>query len=205
MKPFMFLFFVSVALISGCGVTVTAAPQPNALQRRPPQAFAPHRTTTSPVAYTPRPSTDINCMGVPDDRCRTYRNMLGPGKAITVLRVDNRPIRILPYGGILPLPRLLNGQVTALPFAGCSRRDEFGNCVFVIWAEAYDVRTMSPNTDAPAAKEMMTRPVIDPAYRTCYSTAVTIQDSWNGLPISHHWSFDKVPCGNDIYPVTAKK
>jgi len=63
--------------------------------------------------------------------CGKVRNGLGPGLAIVEIRVnDGPPVVMNPNAGTLPLPRLLDGQSTDFPWPPCTRRNQFGSCMY---------------------------------------------------------------------------
>jgi hypothetical protein len=186
MKLFTLAIIMFAAAVSGCGTAIATAPAPStASQLQTPKV--PEEVASSELA-------EQNCDGIPDGRCRTYQNMLGPNEVIVEIAFSNRRARPFPMGGRLPLPRLLYRQVTRVGLEGCDRRDENGDCIFVAWARSYETMNLAKRTDDPAMRELLTHPVEKPAYEHCYWKEVTIRQYWDGTPISHHPRFDSVPC-----------
>jgi len=196
-----------VLVLGGCGVQLANAPAvPN-----PGAAAAPNPLKAEPPAVN-MARLKLQACGLltPTERCRDYRNMLGRGLAVMVLRVNNVPIMITPYGGRMPLPRLLFQESTPLPLLGCDRPGYDANnnrfCRFTIVADAYPTAEMPTIGTAAGARMggLNTVPIVDPAYRQCFMVEVHVYDDSSIMdPISHHRVFDKVPCPNNFVPATA--
>jgi hypothetical protein len=83
--------------------------------------------------------------------CGKVRNGLGPGLAIVEIRVnDGPPIVMNSNAGSLPLPRLLDGESTDFVWPQCTRRNQFGSCVYKFVGFAVpivDMTGMFPGVD----------------------------------------------------------
>jgi len=160
MKNNIALAIVSLLLSAGCGdmyAQANTAPQVGPQRDMIGREFAPAR----------RPLLGACPPGTPRMHCRLLANDIGPGLAIMVARVDNVPIPIFPYGGRLPLPRLLPGERTQFVLPTCTRRDQYGSCVHKMVVEAYEVTdaTVDPQLIDPSLAVI---PVVTEDTRHCY-------------------------------------
>jgi hypothetical protein len=203
-------------LLSGCGATSSqannaplAGPEPSMVERlfgvdhRKPLSTPEARRAYSVAAGIPLIGA---CpMGTPRAHCMMISNDVDPSLALVVARIDNVPIMIFPYGGLLPLPRLLNGEKTQFVLPRCTKRDKSGDCVYKLNAELYEVTdaTIDPILSNP---ELTTIPVVSEDTRHCYELEFTVpRDGRSDRPaVSVQWWHSK-KCPNLIVPKGKEK
>ena len=141
--------------------------------------------------------------GTTRGRCKTLVN--DTSYALVMARIDNVPIPIFPYGGRLPLPRLLPGEKTQFVLPSCTNFDKYGNCVYVLVADLYEITdsTIDPQLMGP---ELSVIPVITEDTRHCYLVEFTVPRDGRAFdwPVSIQWVNNR-PCPNKFVPKGTEK
>lgn len=186
---------VSLALLAGCGTMAAPANIPAPVAYAP-SAMPPHAVMPPLGACPP---------GTPRYRCKTLVN--ATMHILVVAYIDNQRIPALfPYGGNVPLARLLPGEKTqfALPTA-CTKYDKDHYCVYTIVADAYEGEDSMLGPQL-LDSELSYVPVVNEATRHCYRMQFAVPRSGDRLnwPVAIQDQDDRT-CPNRIVPKGKQK
>ncbi len=189
------LTIVALFFLIGCGTMAAPASIPTPVAPSPGTAL--RQSALPPLGACPP--------GTPRYRCKTLVN--ATMHILVVAYIDNQRLpSLFPYGGRVPLARLLPGEKTqfALPEV-CTRYDKDGYCVYAVTADAYEGTdaTLDPQL---TGRELSYVPVLTEATRHCYYMEFAVPRSGDKF----NWPVaiqdpDNRTCPNKIVPKGKEK
>ena len=190
----MHLLIASLFLIVGCGTTSSQA------NLAPQYAPVAPQATAGVAPAMAMPQLGACHPGTPQLRCKTLINAT-PNILVSVYIDNQRVPSLFPYGGTVPLARLLPNDKTQVSLMmPCTRYDKDGYCVRTVTADAYEAAYLpvNPPTMDPALSVV---PIVTEETRHCYYMEFAVPRSGDRLnwPIAIQDS-DNRTCPNKIVP-----